>query len=131
MSVVRFPSSPLGLSLTIGALGGIALLAVAATSRRGEDVYVPYAALVVGLAAAMWRLRDLPRADRVVLFLVGFALASLILYLGLVLVLSPSALGLSLWGHAWRLGFIASIGAGLGVIVAGLTGPGRRTGTRS
>lgn len=131
MSLSRFPASPLTLNLGIGALGGVALFAVEATSSRGPEIYTPYTVLVLALAGDSWARRALPRTDRAVLFLAGFSLASLILYLGIVLVLNPSALGMSTGGHAWRLGFLVSIGAVLGTLAAALTGPGKHPATPS
>ena len=101
-------------SATTGAIGGLSLVTVVATAEKGEAIYSPYAFLVFGLVALLWLNRDLTPRERFATFVSGFMLASLILYGCIVFWLNPSALGIPMLGHAWRLGSMLGLGAVLG-----------------
>ena len=97
----------------VGLMGGLALVSVPLLGMRGPMIYVPYTILVLVLAFVSGVLKF----DRVQCFglvFTGFTVASLVLYLFIILIDSPSALDISLIGHAWRLGFLAFIGAVVG-----------------
>ena len=108
----RFPE--FARSATTGAIGGLSLITVVTTAERGQAIYGPYALLVLGLIAVLWLNRDLTPRERFATFVSGFMLASLMLYGYLVFWLNPSALGIPLLGHAWRLGSLLGVGAALG-----------------
>ena len=116
---LRNPSFRLG--ATIGLLGGAALLAVPILGFRGPAIYVPYAGLVLTLATLAGVHREFGRWHRFELVFTGFMVASLVLYLYIILIDSPSALDIPLLGHAWRLGFAALVGTVLAAATAFFT----------
>lgn len=111
---LRNPSFRLG--AIVGLLGGVALLAAPILGFRGPAIYVPYTGLVLTLATLAGVHREFGRWHRFELVFTGFMVASLVMYLYIILIDNPSALGIPLWGHAWRLGFLATIGT---VLAAG------------
>jgi hypothetical protein len=116
---LRNPSFRLG--SIVGLLGGAALLAVPIFGFRGPAIYVPYTGLVLTLATLAGVHREFGRWDRFELVFTGFMVASLVLYLYIILIDSPSALDIPLLGHAWRLGFLASVGTVLAAATAFFT----------
>jgi hypothetical protein len=109
------PQNPaVRLGATAGLIGGLALVSVPLLGLRGPMIYVPYTVLVL-LLAFLSGLLQLDRAQRFRLVFTGFMVSSLVLYLYLIVIENPSALGIPLLGHAWRLGFLAAIGAAVGL----------------
>jgi hypothetical protein len=109
--------------MVIGALGGLSLIVVGETTTKGEAIYWPYTILVLELVAMLGLSRGLTNRQRLLSFITGFMVASLILYAWLILWVNPAALSIPLAGHAWRLGFLLGI--------AGLLGAGATALTRS
>ena len=97
-------------------------MAVTTTAQKGEAIYQPYAVLVLALALVLWVNRDLTPRERCASFVGGFMIASLMLYAYLILWLNPSALGIPILGHLWRLGFLLGVGAVLGAGATVITG---------
>ena len=122
MSTFRTALSLSSPTVVVGTLGGLALITVAAIADKGEQIYWPYAILVLALTVVLRWHRDLVPRERVILFASGFMLASLMLYLYIILWANPSALRIPLLGHAWRLGFLVGVGATLGAVASVLTG---------
>jgi hypothetical protein len=90
-------------------------------SFRGPVIYYPYTGLVLTLATLAGVHREFGRWHRFELVFTGFMVASLVLYLYIILVDSPSALDIPLLGHAWRLGFLALAGTVLAAATAFFT----------
>ncbi len=79
----------------------------------------PYAGVVIGTLLAI-RAEGLPRfRHRFAAGFVAFMLASVALYVQVLVTLPESSLGLL--GHAWRLGFMALVGAAVNLAVARLS----------
>ncbi len=112
---------PVAFSLALGLLGGGALITTVWTTTRGPIVLFPYAALVLVTAAYLRLERVQHFARRFSLALGTFMVASLLLYLFIGLVAAKTLFVISLWGHAWRIGFMLVIGSALGAAVAQLT----------
>lgn len=112
---------PFGFMLALGFLGGAALITVEWATTRGPLVLLAYAALVLatGLYLRIELVQDWRR--RFALALGAFTLATLMLYLFVGLVLARTLLGISPWGHTWRLGVVLMIGCALSAAVAQLT----------
>ena len=112
---------PIAFALSLGLLGGAALITVEWTTKRGPLVLIPYAVLI--LVSAFYlrgeRVQHWPR--RFALSLGAFMSATLILYLFIGSVATRNLFAISLWGHAWRLGLMLAIGAALSAAVAQLT----------
>ena len=124
-------------ALVLGAFGGIGLTLTALYSRRGPLVFAPYAAFLAALTVLLARYAALPYATRLAAAFAGFLVASAALYVtdGVLgdrqrrrLVaegrLPASALhaGVSLAGHAWRIGLLGAVGTVLSAGVAFLAG---------
>jgi hypothetical protein len=102
----------------MGALGGAVLVLSHLFLTPGKFIFVPYAAIVVGILIAV-RAENLPRfSERFAAGFLAFMLASIALYIE-VLVSTPGP-GPSLAGHAWRLGVLVIVGAAINVAVARL-----------
>jgi hypothetical protein len=114
MTLLTLRKPAIRLGTTIGLIGGLALVSVPLLGLRGPMIYVPYTILVLVLAflSGVFKFERRPRFE---FMFTGFIVASLVLYLYIILIASRSALDIPLWGHAWRLGFLAIIGAIAGV----------------
>lgn len=119
-------------ALVVGVFGGAGLVLTAVYSRRGPLIFVPYAAFLAALTLLLARYPGLAYGARFAAGLASFLVASAALYVVTGLLadhsrqrlvaegrLPETALcyRLSLWGHAWRLGFLVGIGS---VVCAGL-----------
>lgn len=107
--------------LSLGVLGGGALITTAAVSHRGPLVFLPYAAIVIISAVILRAEAVQPFSRRFLLGLGAFMLATLIFYL-FVAKVSRGLTEISILGHAWRIGLMVVIGSILSAAVAQLTG---------
>jgi len=112
---------PIAFVLSLGVLGGAALIATASLSTRGPLIYIPYAAIVLTSAAYLRFERVQPFAMRFTLALGVFMLATVLLYLFIGLFHAKTLFVISPLGHAWRLGLMLLIGSALSAAVAQLT----------
>jgi hypothetical protein len=125
---------PVAFALSLGLLGGGALITTAVVSHRGWLVFLPYAAIVI-LSAVILRAETVnPFSRRFSLSLGAFMVATLIFYLFVGAVKAHSLLTISILGHAWRIGLMLLIGSILSAAVAQLTatsnaGPGSAAAT--
>jgi hypothetical protein len=95
-------------------------------------IYPIYGTLVVGSSIAFKRAGR--RMWRFTLGLAAFMSATLVPYVYIAAVISPFALTMPLWEHAWRLGFMLAVGTlviGMPLVVGALIdvargGPGAR-----
>ena len=111
---VLIPKRPaIRLGTTVGLIGGLVLVGVPLLGLRGPTIYAPYTVLVL-LLAFLSGVFKFDRRQRFDLVFTGFMVSSLLLYLYIIFIDNPSALDIPLWGHAWRIGFLASIGGLLG-----------------
>ena len=111
-------------ALVLGAFGGAALVLTVMYSTRGPLILPVYAALLAALGLLLARYTTVSYAGRFVAALVGFSAASVFLYVAVVVLvererqrlrragrLRDHATGVSLAGHAWRVGFLLAVGA--------------------
>jgi hypothetical protein len=113
---------PLAFALSLGLLGGGALITTVSITTKGPLVFIPYAAivLVAGIYLRIERVQHFGR--RFALALGSFMFATVLLYLFIGLVQAKSLFVISALGHAWRLGFMLVIGSALSAALAQLTG---------
>lgn len=112
---------PIAFVLSLGLLGGAALIATVSLSRRGPLIYVPYAAIVLTSAAFLRLERVQPFLRRFELALGAFMVATVLLYLFIGLIQARTLFQISALGHGWRLGLMLLIGSALSGAVAQLT----------
>ena len=118
-------------AVVVGLFGGVGLACTVTYSRRGPLIFPVYAALLGALALLLARYGALTYGARLAAALAGFMTASLLLYVAVGFKaaaqrrqlqkqgrLPPGDLhGPSLFGHAWRLGFLVAVGT---VVSAGV-----------
>jgi len=119
-------------AVVVGVFGGAGLALTAVYSRRGPMIYPVYAATMAALALLLARYQALEFAPRLAAALVGFCIASAVLYVTVGVLadrqrqrlvaagrLPAATLGehLSLLGHAWRITALVGVGA---VVSAGV-----------
>lgn len=112
-------------ALVLGLFGGAGLALTAIYSRRGPLIYPVYAAFLAALGLLLARHAALAFATRAASALSAFLIASAVLYVTVAILardqrrrlvaegeLRESALHahLSIWGHIWRMGFLAIVG---------------------
>jgi hypothetical protein len=113
---------PIAFALSLGVLGGAALISTVSLTSRGPMVFVPYAALVIATALFLRVERVRPFMRRFSLALGSFMVATVALYVFIFTVANvPVIHGLAIGGHAWRLGMMLGIGSILSAAVAQLT----------
>lgn len=110
-------------AVVVGVFGGAGLALTTIYSRRGPLIYPAYATLLAALALLLARYDTLALSERFAAALAGFVVASVALYVT-VLILSnrqrrqlvsegrllASSVRLPLSGHAWRLAFLLATG---------------------
>lgn len=121
MAVGTATQHPLAFVLSLGLLGGGALIITVSLTTRGPLVFLPYALIVITGAVYLRVERVQGFGNRFALSLGSFMFATVLLYLFIGLVHAKSLLKISLFGHAWRLGLMLLIGAALSAAVAQLT----------
>jgi hypothetical protein len=119
-------------ALVIGVFGGAGLSLTATYSRRGPMIYPVYASLLAALTLLLSRFSAVGFVDRFAAALASFLVASAVLAFTVGRLarlhrarlvtsgrLSESALNarVSLFGYAWRIGFMLAIG---GIVSAGV-----------
>lgn len=112
---------PFAFALSLGFLGGAAIIVVQWSTTRGPLVLYPYAALVLAAALYLRRERVQGWRRRFALALGSFMVATVLSYLFVGVVHARSLLSISALGHAWRLGLMLLIGCALSAAVAQLT----------
>jgi hypothetical protein len=117
---------PVAFALSLGVLGGGALITTMVISRRGPYVLLAYAAIVLVTAIILRAEFVQPFSRRFLLSLGAFMLATLILHVFLRTVPRGQP-DISIFGHAWRIGFMLLVGSVLSAAVAQLTATTGRT----
>jgi hypothetical protein len=112
---------PIAFALVIGLLGGAALIATVAVSKRGPMVFIPYAAMLVAVVA-YFRARAIAGfMQRFQASLIAFMLSNLIGFGYVSLVLHPRANPASLRPTLWSLAAMVLIGIVVSAAVAAAT----------
>jgi hypothetical protein len=112
---------PVAFALSLGVLGGAALIATVSLSHRGPLIYRPYALIVLTTAAYIRLERVQGFGRRFALSLATFMVGTVLLYAFIGLVQAKTLFLISPLGHTWRLGFMLALGACLSAAVAQLT----------
>ncbi len=107
------------LTVSMGLLGGALLVVANSTIGSGKQILLPYALLLILVAAITRAERIASHVARFVVLLATFVLSTGCLYL--VIALSPASSSLSLLGHVWRLAFVVGLGALLALPLARVT----------
>ncbi len=121
---VSTSARPLPLALSLGVLGGAALIA-SEMMVPGARILLVYGAFVVASLVAVRLVRWPDLSPRFWATFLGFMVATLVLYaylLGFAPGVNAGSIPLS--GHAWRLGMMAGIGVPVSAAVAYLAGLG-------
>ena len=122
---VHAPKKPVPLALALGVLGGAALITTTWLSTNGPLILLPYGALVLTSLVAV-RMTGWPEfSRRFAAAFLAFMVASAVLYVFVGAVQAGTLFEISLWGHTWRLAFLALIGGVLSGAVAYLADLGR------
>jgi len=104
----------LSTALALGAFGGAVLALSDVFLTPGKGILVPYALVVLGLTVAILAERLTQFSERFVMTLLAFMLASLVLYVT-VMIRADNAIT---WGHVWRLAFLLIVGVGVSLPAA-------------
>ena len=111
----------LSLALALGAFGGAVLVYAYAVRWGGPALILPYAAVVLGTTVAIRAERFSHFAERFLVGLLAFMLASLAVYVAVIVQLRVS--GIPVWHHAWRLAFLFGVGVAINLPAAKLAAP--------
>jgi hypothetical protein len=103
----------------MGLLGGALLVVANSTIGSGKQILLPYALLLILVAAITRAERIASHVARFVVLLATFVLSTGCLYV--VIALSPASSSLPLLGHVWRLAFVVGLGALLALPLARVT----------
>ena len=119
----------------VGVFGGAGLSLTAIYSRRGPLIYPVYAALLAALTVLLGHHSDISYAFRLVAGLVGFTVATFLLYVTVVVLarrgraalvaegrLTAVPRGPSALGHVWRWAFVLAIGSLISAAMAFVSG---------
>jgi hypothetical protein len=117
---------PFLITLSIGSLGGAALIITIQLTNNGPAIFIPYAVLVIAIIATLRAVNWSSYSKRFITSFLTFLVATIILdlYIG---IFDAGTIGkIPLWGHIWRFGIMAAIGGTLSGAVAYLANIGRR-----
>jgi hypothetical protein len=109
-------------SLSLGLLGGAALIATESMTTRGPMIFIPYGILVLGSLTWLRSEKIRPFAQRFSVALGAFMLATTILMGWLITVANPAALTTPIWNKVWPMLMMLALGALFSAAVAHLSG---------
>lgn len=125
MTFTKHAKKPIPVALAIGILGGAALIMTTELTNKGPAIYIPYAVLVITIFGVLRSIRWPELTKRFAASFLAFMVSTIILYLFIGIFAAGTITEITLWGHAWRLGFMAAIGGVLSFAVAYLADVGR------
>lgn len=109
---------PVPVALSLGLLGGAALIITTQLTTKGPAIYIPYTALVIVTFITL-RLINWPEFyRRFIAAFLSFMVASVLMYIFIGIYDAGTFFELPVWGHAWRLGFLAVVGGILSAAIA-------------
>jgi membrane-bound acyltransferase YfiQ involved in biofilm formation len=117
--ILKLSARSLSLACALGAYGGAVLSLSSLFLTPGKYVLIPYAAVVMGLTLAIRAERMTQFAERYLVALLAFMIASLTLYV----TVSFQAHTAVTWGHTWRIAFLLLVGLGISLPAAVLGRP--------
>ncbi len=110
------------LTLALGTLSAAVLVLYYHFFARGKDLLFVYAFLAIATGVILKTSRIESFAERFAVGLGSFMIATLAHYIYIVTIDNPSALlGIAVFGHAWRLGFMLLVGTILNLALARIT----------
>ncbi|HLG35229.1 MAG TPA: hypothetical protein VI757_10140 [Bacteroidia bacterium] len=104
-------TKPITSGLFWGIAGGLLLILTIKLTHIGWYEIVPYPIVLI---VALMTFKPEDKKNIRVFFLAGFftfIIMTLVLYIEIITIENPPALLEPLWGHLWRLGLMAAIGA--------------------
>jgi hypothetical protein len=116
------------LLLLLAVLAGVGAWKIGTITTTGPMVFIPYVVMVVVAARAVAFFRIESAFTRFGLLLLAFMTTTVVHYVALRLF--EPVIPLTLWGHAWRLGFMLLIGMVVSGATAAVTAPSRTPGVR-
>jgi len=116
---------PVPVALALGILGGAALIMTTELTNTGPAIYIPYAVLIIAIFTTLRSIHWPELSKRFTTSFLAFMVSTVILYLFITTVSAGTLFEITIWGHAWRLGFMAAIGGILSLAVAYLADIGR------
>jgi len=125
MTYLERAKKPIPVALALGILGGAALIVTTELTNTGQAIYIPYAILVTAIFATLRSINWSELSKRFATSFLAFMVATIILYLFIITVAAGTIFEITIWGHVWRIGFMATIGGLLSFAVAYLANIGR------
>ena len=107
--------------VTMSTLAGVGAWTIGTITTTGPMVFIPYVVMVLIAARAIAFLHIERALTRFGLLLLAFMTTTIVHYVELRLF--EPVIPLTLWGHAWRLGFMLLIGMVVSSAVAAVTAP--------
>lgn len=114
------------IALSIGSLGGAALIITIILTSKGPAIFIPYIALLIATFVVLRAVNWSSFSKRFTTSFLTFMVATIIMYLYIGIFDAGTILEIPVWGHIWRIGLLAAIGGILSLSVAYLTDIGRR-----
>jgi hypothetical protein len=118
----RFAGRLTFIAVVVGAIAGAFLITTTYLTTNGWMTLVPYAVMLVALLVYFRKTRAFSFRQRFNAAFLSFAIASLIAYAYLTVVVNPEDLHHPLWDNVWPLLVLAAIGAGASGLVAAAAG---------
>jgi hypothetical protein len=115
------------LAVFLGVLGALGLIAIYATTRRGEWLFVAYGLFIIIIGVSIRVRRIAPFGQRFALALIAFMTASLIDEAYMLLFQNPAALHPPVWPLIWPQMMMLAIGVAASTCVAALSRASLRT----
>jgi len=112
---------PIAFAVSLGLLGGAALIATEWLTTKGPLIFIPYGALVVVTLMYLRAEKVRPFGRRFAMALGAFMVATIVLMAWIVTIANPAALTTPLWSKVWPLLVMLGIGAVLSAAVAQLS----------
>lgn len=116
---------PIPLALSLGIIGGTALIITTIVTSKGLAIFIPYTALIIAIFAVLRAVHWSSFSKRFSTSFLTFMVATLIMYLFIGIYDAGTILEIPVWGHIWRLGLVAAIGGALSFAVAYLADVGQ------
>ena len=116
---------PIPVALALGVLGGAALIVTIILTSKGPAIFIPYTALLIATFVSLRAVNWSSFSKRFTASFLAFMVATIMLYLFIGIYDAGTILEISVWGHLWRLGFMAAIGSALSFAVSYLADVGQ------
>jgi len=125
MTYLESAKKPIPIAVSLGVLGGAALIVTSIVTSKGPAIFIPYSALIIATFAALRAVKWSAFSKRFTSSFLAFIVATISLYLFIGIFDAGTILEISVWGHIWRLGLMGAIGGLLSFAVAYLADVGQ------